>query len=195
MAQLRPGCSFLLSVLRFLDRWCFEKSLKFLTKNAYILIAFEGTSFCKSAKAAFWLILSNIAQIAVVSFIKFFLMLLGKLLIVVGSVAVAFILIEGMEDGPRYIVIPLLLIAFLSYVISSFFLNVYEMTIATILLSFCVDRKRNDGSVEKPYIMPDTLKKALRVSNKVAAPGEEKKQSDAEMVVKAANVAGVKIGE
>ena len=23
--------------------WCFEKSLKFLTKNAYILIAFEGT--------------------------------------------------------------------------------------------------------------------------------------------------------
>ena len=117
------------------------------------------------------------AQIAVVTFIKFFLMLLGKLLIVVGCTAVAFMWIESMDDGPRYIVVPLLLVAFLSYVMTCFFLNVYEMCISTILLCFCVDRKRNDGSVEKPYIMPDSLKRALRVTNKTAAdedPGNKK---------------------
>ena len=33
--------------------WCFEKCLKFLSKNAYIQIAIRGTNFCDSARKAF----------------------------------------------------------------------------------------------------------------------------------------------
>ncbi|CAG2231422.1 SLC44A2_4_5 [Mytilus edulis] len=39
--------------------WCLEKFLRFLNKNAYIMIAAHGKNFCTSAKNAFMLIMRN----------------------------------------------------------------------------------------------------------------------------------------
>ena len=30
--------------------WCFERTMKFITKNAYIMVAMRGVSFCSGAK-------------------------------------------------------------------------------------------------------------------------------------------------
>ncbi|GFR78489.1 choline transporter-like protein 2 [Elysia marginata] len=43
--------------------WCLEKFLKFLNKNAYIMIAIHGKNFCFSAKDAFMLIMRNIVRL------------------------------------------------------------------------------------------------------------------------------------
>ena len=43
--------------------WCFEKIVKFISKNAYIMVAMKGKNFCRSTKAAFLLILANLAQV------------------------------------------------------------------------------------------------------------------------------------
>ena len=152
-------------------------------KNAYILTAMNGSNFCSSAKKAFGLILANIAQMGIVSFIMMILMTLGKLLIVAASVAVAFFLIDGMEDGPRYVVVPLLLIAVIAYFTACHFQAVFEYTVSTILLCFCEDRKKNDGSMKTPYYMPKSLQKAIGVTNKAtksAAQNEEDEKSGGE---------------
>lgn len=58
--------------------WCFEKVLKFITRNAYIVIAVEGKSFCGAAVRSFRLIMSNLALIGTVNAISMFVMILGK---------------------------------------------------------------------------------------------------------------------
>ena len=44
--------------------WCFEKVVKFISKNAYIMVAMQGGSFCRSTKRAFLLIMANLAQVS-----------------------------------------------------------------------------------------------------------------------------------
>ncbi|NWY73478.1 CTL2 protein, partial [Erithacus rubecula] len=75
---------FLLSCLKCCF-WCLEKFIKFLNRNAYIMIAIYGTNFCSSARNAFFLLMRNIIRVAVLDKVTDFLFFLGKLLIV-GSV-------------------------------------------------------------------------------------------------------------
>ncbi|KAJ6657711.1 hypothetical protein lerEdw1_002212 [Lerista edwardsae] len=67
--------------------WCLEKFIKFLNRNAYIMIAIYGTNFCTSARNAFFLLMRNIIRVAVLDKVTDFLLFLGKLLIV-GSVGI-----------------------------------------------------------------------------------------------------------
>lgn len=50
--------------------WCFEKCLKFITRNAYIFIALKGDSFCSAAKDAFSLVVGNVTRIGTVQVIR-----------------------------------------------------------------------------------------------------------------------------
>jgi choline transporter-like protein 2/4/5 len=43
--------------------WCFEKCMKFINKNAYIIVALKGKSFCGAAFNAFTLIISNLGRV------------------------------------------------------------------------------------------------------------------------------------
>lgn len=42
--------------------WCLEKFIKFLNRNAYIMIAIYGKNFCVSAKNAFMLLMRNVVR-------------------------------------------------------------------------------------------------------------------------------------
>ncbi|GCC43816.1 hypothetical protein chiPu_0027719, partial [Chiloscyllium punctatum] len=42
--------------------WCLEKFIKFLNRNAYIMIAVYGKNFCVSAKNAFKLLMRNVVR-------------------------------------------------------------------------------------------------------------------------------------
>ncbi|XP_060774517.1 choline transporter-like protein 2 isoform X3 [Neoarius graeffei] len=72
---------FLLSCLKCCF-WCLEKCIKFLNRNAYIMVAIYGKNFCASAKDAFFLLMRNIIRVAVLDKVTDFLLFLGKLLIV-----------------------------------------------------------------------------------------------------------------
>lgn len=54
-------------------------------------------------------------------------------------------------------VVPLLLVAFLAYLIAHNFLSVFQTIVDALLLCFAVDRETNDGSAEKPYFMDQEL--------------------------------------
>ncbi|EGC31065.1 hypothetical protein DICPUDRAFT_57949 [Dictyostelium purpureum] len=140
---------------------CFERFIKFLDKNAYIMISIYGYSFCEGAKRGFQLILTNILRVAAVNMVSSFLMFLGRIFITAATVGISLYLLERFENLTFY-VIPAILIGFIAFAISTGFMSVYDMTIDTILLCFCEDCERNDGSAERPYFMSKRLQKFVK---------------------------------
>ncbi|XP_055014084.1 choline transporter-like protein 2 isoform X2 [Boleophthalmus pectinirostris] len=148
--------------------WCLEKCIKFLNRNAYIMIAIYGKSFCTSAKDAFFLLMRNIVRVAVLDKVTDFLLFLGKLLIVgiVGIFSFFFFSgrIKAVEDAApslNYYWVPILTVVVGSYLIAHGFFSVYAMCVDTLFLCFCEDLERNDGSSDRPYFMSVELHEIL----------------------------------
>ncbi|GMF45461.1 unnamed protein product [Phytophthora fragariaefolia] len=145
--------------------WCLEKCLRFLSKNAYILIAMKGHSFCASAKDAFKILLGNIAQVGAVSTVTFLLLGAGKVAVALSCAIATFAYLENNSadygvGGSHELsspLAPILLAMLLGWFVASTLLGVYEMTIDTILLCFCVDKELNKASGQ--YFMNDSLQK------------------------------------
>ncbi|XP_020916237.1 choline transporter-like protein 4 isoform X2 [Exaiptasia diaphana] len=150
--------------------WCLEKCLKFLNKNAYIMIAIYGRNFCTSAKDAFQLLLRNVLRVAAINSVTTFLLFLGKIF-VTGLVGVGsyFWFRQIKADDPvslNYDVVPVVITVIFAYIVSVLFFDVYDMAIDTIFLCFLEDLERNDGSAEKPYYMSKSLQKLLNKENR-----------------------------
>ncbi|XP_067892681.1 choline transporter-like protein 5-B isoform X5 [Heterodontus francisci] len=148
--------------------WCLEKFIKFLNRNAYIMIAIYGKNFCTSAKEAFFLLMRNVLRVAVLDKVTDFLLFLGKLLIVGGVGVLAFFFFTRRisivaDEAPslNYYWVPLATVIFGSYLIAHGFFSVYAMCVDTLFLCFCEDLERNDGSAEKPYFMSPELHRIL----------------------------------
>uniref|UniRef100_A0A452RW61 Choline transporter-like protein n=1 Tax=Ursus americanus TaxID=9643 RepID=A0A452RW61_URSAM len=148
--------------------WCLEKFIRFLNRNAYIMIAIYGTNFCTSARNAFFLLMRNIIRVAVLDKVTDFLFLLGKLLIVgsVGILAFFFFthrirIVQDTAPPLNYYWVPILTVIVGSYLIAHGFFSVYGMCVDTLFLCFCEDLERNDGSQERPYFMSPELRDIL----------------------------------
>uniref|UniRef100_A0A8C7VJK4 Choline transporter-like protein 2 n=1 Tax=Oncorhynchus mykiss TaxID=8022 RepID=A0A8C7VJK4_ONCMY len=158
---------FLLSCLKCCF-WCLEKFIKFLNRNAYIMVAIYGKSFCTSARDAFFLLMRNIIRVAVLDKVTDFLLFLGKLLIVgiVGICSFFFFsgrikAVEQTAPSLNYYWVPILTVVVGSYLIAHGFFSVYAMCVDTLFLCFCEDLERNDGSPERPYFMSPELHEIL----------------------------------
>ncbi|RLN88348.1 hypothetical protein BBJ28_00000684 [Nothophytophthora sp. Chile5] len=133
--------------------WCFEKCLKFLSKNAYIVIAMKGSSFCAASARSFKLIFKNMARVAVVNSISFFLLFLVKLTVTLAVAITVFALLSSSSSlslssdqlallGGETVTSPLapvVVACVLAWLVASAFVNVYDAAIDTILLCFCED--------------------------------------------------------
>ncbi|GFS26601.1 choline transporter-like protein 2 [Elysia marginata] len=148
--------------------WCLEKILRFITKNAYIMMGVHGKNFCSSAKDAFNLILRNVVRVFVLDKVTDFLMFICKL-VVVGLVGVAaYFFFNGdipyLDDySPRlnFYLVPIVIVILGAYIIADVFFSVYEMAVDTLFLCFLEDLEINDGSPEKPYFMGKDLMNIL----------------------------------
>ncbi|XP_042853525.1 choline transporter-like protein 5 isoform X2 [Panthera tigris] len=152
--------------------WCLETVVKFLNRNAYIMIAIYGKNFCKSAREAFNLLMRNVLKVAVMDNVTDFVLILGKIL-VTGCIGVlAFLLftqrLPTIIEGPtslNYYWVPLLTVIIGSYLVAHGFFSVYAMCVDTIFICFLEDMERNDGSTERPYYMSQSLLKILNESS------------------------------
>ncbi|XP_034737304.1 choline transporter-like protein 5-B isoform X4 [Etheostoma cragini] len=152
--------------------WCLEHFIRFINRNAYIMIAIYGKNFCTSSKDAFFLLMRNVIRVAVLDKVTDFLLFLGKLLISgsVGVLAFFFFthkipVIQGEAPSLNYCWVPLLTVIFGSYMIAHGFLNVYAMCVDTLFLCFLWDLEANDGSPARPFYMNKTLKNILNKKN------------------------------
>uniref|UniRef100_A0A8C1JMV3 Choline transporter-like protein n=1 Tax=Cyprinus carpio TaxID=7962 RepID=A0A8C1JMV3_CYPCA len=148
--------------------WCLEKFIKFINRNAYIMVAIYGKNFCRSARDAFFLLMRNVIRVVVLDKVTDFILFLGKLLIV-GLVGIfAFFFFSGQTDAFKdaapslhYYWVPILTVLVGSYLIAHGFFSVYAMCVDTLFLCFCEDLERNDGSAARPYHMTTELRYIL----------------------------------
>lgn len=150
--------------------WCLEKCLRFLNKNAYIMIAIYGKSYCSSAKEAFSLLLRNPARTIAINGVTGFILFLGKLLVTGGIGVGSFFWFSQynsfLPDKLNYTIVPIAICTIGAYLVTVLFFNVYDMGIDTLFLCFLEDLERHDGSPEKPYFMTPALRKIMDKQNK-----------------------------
>ncbi|XP_062311188.1 choline transporter-like protein 5-A isoform X2 [Osmerus eperlanus] len=134
--------------------WCLERFIRFLNRNAYIMVAIYGKNFCTSAKDAFCLLMRNVVRVAVLDRVTDFLLFLGKVLISGGVGVIAFLFFTKkipivQEEVPslNFYWVPLLTVVFGSYLIAHGFFSVYAMCVDTLFLCFCFARSPDSYSI------------------------------------------------
>lgn len=177
-----PAAKFFLKCLKCCF-WCLEKFIKFITKNAYIMVAIYGKNFCVSAKDAFCLILRNVVRVAVVDKVTDFVLFMSRL-VIIGAVGTGtYFFFDGRipylnryTPSLNFYVVPIVIVIVGCYLITSVFFSVYSMAVDTLFLCFLEDLERNDGSPEKPYFMSKGLKQILGKKNKAPPAATETQQ-------------------
>merc|ERR1719506_3677220 len=134
--------------------WYLQKTIEWLNRNAYIMTAIEGTSFCNSAWNALALMVKNVASVATVNIVGDIMLVLGKLVVALGSGTIAFLMLDAdtFNYGDEKVSSPL-------------FIVIVELGIDTILLCYCKDCDDNNGA---PVNAPPALVKTLGMSRKTA---------------------------
>ncbi|XP_067460909.1 choline transporter-like protein 5-A isoform X1 [Thunnus thynnus] len=148
--------------------WCLEKFIRYMNRNAYIMVAIYGKNFCTSAREAFFLLMRNMVRVAVLDRVTDFLLFLGKVLIAGGVGVVAFLFFTReipviQEEVPNlnYYWIPLLTVVIGAYLIAHGFFSVYAMCVDTLFLCFLLDQEMNNGSLARPYHMTSSLRRTI----------------------------------
>lgn len=127
---------------------CLEKCLKFVSKNAYIQTAIFSSSFCHSCQKAFWLMFRNARRITAITYVSGAVLIVGKIFISSMTTIGAYMLLTENEQVYSQLhstIGPLVVIFLISYWISDFFMDVFDMAIATILQCFVADEEMFSG--------------------------------------------------
>merc|ERR1712151_813535 len=122
----------------------FDRCIKFLARQAYIMVAMYGYNFCKASVMAVMLITSNILQVAAVNMINRFVMLLGKLVVIVSCVIGGYLWLtysdEFTGDNALFSLLPVIaVICIFGFAVSTYVFAIYNVGVDTILLCFCQD--------------------------------------------------------
>lgn len=163
--------------------WCFEKCVKYISKNAYIMIAMQGTSFLGGAIAAIKLMLSEASTFIVVNVISGFVFMLGKIMIAGSCGFVAFLWLDnasnfqaGGADELESFWVPVLLTLILAYFVGAACMDLYDLAIDTILLCFLIDVGRSNAgeSISTAVYASPTLLKACGKTSLITVASVEK---------------------
>jgi len=137
---------------------CFSIVLKFATRFAYVVIAIRGEAFCSATKSAFLLLTSNILNSGSSLFLSWAVLFLGRLLVVGGSAACTWVIIDrnllGLESGTASssnfysaqissVLIPVLSACFLSWFVSGAVFDLYASALDTLVLCKCEEMAAN----------------------------------------------------
>lgn len=147
--------------------WLFEKFLKFLNKNSYVLIASRGYSFCKATHKAFGYVINNCLRFLVLVHLTEWILFCGIILICTCNTYLFYHYLHWMDQYDQLILrwTPMVMMIAISYLISSFFFSVYDMAIKTLFVCFLEDLDENDGSIEHPYAMNNELLRLVQKTN------------------------------
>lgn len=122
--------------------WCLEKFIQFLNKHAYIQTAIFGTSFCRSAREGFYLIVRNSARISAITFVSWGVIFVGKLFITTITCGLAYFAFdEYLEEELHSPIGPIVFIGLIGFFVGGMFMNVFNMGINTVLHCFVADEE------------------------------------------------------
>mmetsp|Transcript_30222 Transcript_30222/g.87842 ORF Transcript_30222/g.87842 Transcript_30222/m.87842 type:complete len:750 (-) Transcript_30222:1176-3425(-) len=133
---------------------CFEKFVKFLSEKAYIQVALVGKNFCQSSWSAFTLVLRNAGRIAALGGMVPAMRFLGLVLMTLTAGVVGFFSSVGIYDARLSSPIgPTVLGCFAGFVVGGEVLDVFAISVDTILQCFVADEEmtgKGQGGVFTP---------------------------------------------
>ncbi|XVE50312.1 hypothetical protein DITRI_Ditri01bG0151900 [Diplodiscus trichospermus] len=142
---------------------CVEWTIKSVNHNAYIMIAITGKSFCRASAIATELIMNNILRIGRLNVIGDVILFLGKLCVSLSSAVFSYLMLDAHKYRSSHNKVsspflPVLVCWALGYVVATLFFGVVEMSIDTIILSFCQDSEEHQGTAQyAPPLLIETL--------------------------------------
>lgn len=137
-----------------------EEMLKYLIRNAYIIVAKDGTPLVESGRKAFKLIWENLKDVASLNIFGDIALVFARLFVFGISTFIAYELMASPEV--THVWVPVVLSGIFAFLIAHCFLSVFEMTVDTIFICFCDDITENDGSNERPYYMSPKLFEVMK---------------------------------
>ncbi|XP_020180211.1 choline transporter protein 1 [Aegilops tauschii subsp. strangulata] len=144
-------------------RGCIDWTLMSVNRNAYIMIAITGKGFFKASVLATGLIMNNILRIGKVNVIGDVILFLGKLCVSLFCALFAFLMLDTHKYKSAHNkisspLVPVLVTWGLGYTVAKLFFAVVEMSIDTIILSFCQDAEEHQGTAQyAPPLLMETL--------------------------------------
>ncbi|XP_070497911.1 choline transporter-like protein 1 [Chironomus tepperi] len=135
-----------------------EQFLQYLIRNAYIIVAKDGTPFFESGKKAFGLLFRNLMDVIALNNFGDIVLVIGRLFVVGIAGFIGYELMNKPEI--KLIFVPMLIAIIFAFLIAHCFVSVFEMTVDTIFICFCEDCEENDGD-SKPYYMSEGLMKIM----------------------------------
>lgn len=138
-----PGANNSQSVTWFLRIffWVLDSFLKYIDKNAYIMMSMYGEGYLKSAKRAVELLYHNSTRALVVDCVTYFVLLVSRLLITGFS---GFITAQEMFTGDlHYKWLPIVLVVLGTYFISKGLFSVYSMAVDTLFMCYLIEGDLN----------------------------------------------------
>lgn len=120
-----------------------------VSKNAFVWTAIWGDSFSVASCRSFALIWRNLGRVAAINLVGSLLLSVGRftvMIVTTGLCAMAFVTQSTYIDNLNSPVLPCLIIAFISYVVASLFMVVFETVIDTMFLCFLVDYEHNGAT-------------------------------------------------
>merc|ERR1719230_891485 len=135
--------------------WCFQKSLEYLTKLAYIQVALVGTNFCKSAKQAFYLLMRHAGRFAAVFVLGIAIDRIGFLTIWACTTIVGYMIQTSLypEVSP---LCPVVIYCILGYVVGKLFMNVFHLAIDTCLQCYIAAEEMDLSDEHHPEELKNT---------------------------------------
>eukprot|EP01061_Rhynchopus_euleeides_P012834 TRINITY_DN2259_c0_g1_i1.p1 TRINITY_DN2259_c0_g1~~TRINITY_DN2259_c0_g1_i1.p1 ORF type:complete len:703 (+),score=297.14 TRINITY_DN2259_c0_g1_i1:49-2157(+) len=146
-----------------------ERFLQYISRNAYIMTAIEGSGFwCSCCKVVGVLLgaISYLAPLIIVSDVVFFV---GKLFLVSGTVAAGYFMLYDQDLAPDVDdgILVLVVIGIIAYVVASLFMSVYESAIDSMfVLVFHETRQPKDPSL---YFCPQDVFQSVTGKSKTQA--------------------------
>jgi choline transporter-like protein 2/4/5 len=145
--------------------WCLEKFIRYMNRNAYIMTAVYGYSFCRAGSKSFNLLIKNFVRAGTLDKVTDFILFIGKIIVVSIVALVTFSAFsnagtDSLEMELNFRFVPMVVIILGAYAIASSFFSVYSMAVDTIFLCFLEDLDKHKGG---PYYMSEDLKQILEL--------------------------------
>lgn len=107
---------------------CIERTVQFLTRNAYIETAITGQPFCAAGRRAAATLAGNALRVFAINSVGDFVLLLGKAFVVAITVLIGIELIQKKENL-HHSWVPLVLVGLFAFFFAHCFITVYEVCI------------------------------------------------------------------
>lgn len=145
---------------------CFDRFMRYLTRNAYIYMAISSESFCSSALNAFILILKNSAKFAFVEGFSDAFMFIAKICIATFATCSSLVIMKySLKSNPvSSPIVPGLVMLFISFIVAGIFVSIFDAASNTILQCYLIDKDVAKQSHLEPTHIPKTLAKFLKDS-------------------------------